>query len=89
MKKRWGVHRAVDVVNQTELERLSTKALLARLKRLHWNERSFVASDMSEAECMSVSDKIIFKSSPEWRRAYQDVKAILASREHIERKTIK
>ncbi len=69
-------------MSRPELDVLSTGALLARLKRLRWCEEDAARSDLSGAEIASVSHLILFKSDPSWGIAYEDVKAVLASRPH-------
>ena len=66
----------------SELESLSTKQLLARLKRLHQCEESLLLSDR-EAHDYGASDSIEFKDSPEWVSEYTHLKELLAQREHI------
>ena len=83
MKKRHGIHRALEVIPASQLSNMSTGALLARLKRLHWcYETPDAANDLTEDERQSVAHKILFKSDPRWKVAYQDMKTILATREH-------
>ena len=83
MKKRHGTDRALEVIPAGELSGMSTGAVLARLKRLRWcYETPEAANDLTEEERQSVAHKILFKSDPRWQVAYQDVKVILATREH-------
>ena len=86
MKKKMGIERALEVVPVSELESLSTKALLARLKRLQWCEESLGLSDMTAEETETVSHMILFKSDKRWQDAYREIKAILATREHVSKK---
>ncbi len=67
---------------QSDLEELSTPALLARLKRLQMCEQSAEASDMSAAEVAEAAG-IVFKNSDSWQRAHDEVRAVLATREHV------
>lgn len=63
-----------------ELEALSTKQLLGRLRQLHLCEESLAQSDRdtpAEAGCIE------FKQSPEWLSAFHDVKQVLSRREHV------
>lgn len=69
-------------MTRSDLEALSTKQLLARLKRLLQCEESLALSDR-EAQDYEASGSIEFKASPEWAAAYHDVKEVLARREHI------
>ena len=66
-----------------ELEALSTKQLLGRLRRLHECEESLALSDRDAADR---SECIEFKQSPEWIAAFRDVKRVLSRREHVPRK---
>jgi hypothetical protein len=63
-----------------ELEALSTKQLLGRLKQLHQCEESLALSDRDVADD---SGRIEFKQSPEWISAFRDVKRVLSRREHV------
>ena len=67
----------------TELEALSTKQLLGRLRQLHQCEESLALSDRDFADD---SGRIEFKESPEWISACHDVKQVLSCREHVPRK---
>lgn len=69
-----------------ELEKLPTKRILARFKRLHICEESFELSDR-DGVYENPDNLIEFKDSLEWQNEYQKMKEILAKREHIERKT--
>jgi hypothetical protein len=64
-----------------ELERLSTKQLLARLRQLHQCEESALLSDRDDAS--DASGIILFKDTPEWQAAYERVKGALSLREHV------
>ncbi|MDB4265202.1 hypothetical protein N9891_00475 [bacterium] len=64
---------------------MSTGSLLKRWKDLLSCEDSYEGSE-KEHDCEPILiDSIEFKESPQWRIAYQDVKKILAIREHIPR----
>jgi hypothetical protein len=71
----------VPLMRKEELAKLPTKALLARLQRLHACEESLAASDRRRGDASA--DGIEFKDSPTWRSALADVKALLATREHV------
>lgn len=86
MKKRYGINKAVPRIAAFELAKLPTKALLARLARLRHCEDEAELSDYSDEELLQVQGKIMFKNTSVWKEAYQDLKTILATREHIERK---
>ncbi len=69
-------------ITLSELEALSTKQLLVRLKRLHQCEVSLTLSDRKACN-PDASDSIEFKDSPEWIAEYNRLKEVLAHREHI------
>ena len=73
--------RKILSITAAELEKLSTKQLLARLKQLHQCEQSLSLSDREEHEIHP--EYIEFKDSDEWTTAYQQLKDILAKREHV------
>jgi hypothetical protein len=64
-----------------ELEKMSTKQLLARLRLLHQCEESALLSDRDDAS--NTSETILFKDTPEWTAAYEQVKRMLSLREHV------
>lgn len=66
----------------TQLEALPTKRLLARLKQLHQCEESVSLSDRTGEHTIAGA---MFKDSPEWIAAYEQLKRILAGREHKRR----
>ncbi len=67
---------SIPMMAAAELERLPTKQLLARLVQLRQCEESPSLSDAGE-------DSALFKNSAEWSAAYEQLKAILARREHV------
>ena len=77
--------RTINPLKREELERMPTKALLGRLKRLHQCEVSLKLSDLQE-ESFDTGGAIRFKETREWQTAYEDVKWVLSKREHIPRK---
>jgi hypothetical protein len=86
MKKGYGLARSLPHVSREELDQMATGALLARLKRLRWCEDGQECSDLTDEEVSSVSHLILFKSEDAWKTAYSEVKAVLAGREHTDRK---
>src|SRR5262245_902336 len=64
-----------------ELEKLPTKRLLARLRQLHQCEESVLLSDHDDVS--NTSGAILFKDTPEWKAAYEQVKGALSLREHV------
>lgn len=73
--------RPIKPIPLAQLEKLTTKRLLARLKQLHLCEESISLSDRAN-DC-DTSGKV-FKDSPEWIAAYEQIKRLLAKREHVE-----
>src|SRR5262245_8300774 len=63
------------------LEKLPTRQLLARLKRLHRCEESVLLSDRDDES--NTSETILFKDTPEWKTAYEQLKFVLSQREHV------
>lgn len=84
MKKRSGLKRALPIVGLEDLKAQGTRQLLARLKRLRFCEDSPELSDLCETEIASAKSLILFKSQDEWKRAYHDIKTVLADRDNIE-----
>src|SRR5262245_53374189 len=76
------MRRPVDVLERTSLDALSTRQLLARLERLRRCEESLLGSDCTPDELAAISG-IVFKEDARWKRAYDDVRAVLAGREHV------
>ena len=60
---------------------MPTKQLLGRLRRLHECQDSAALSDLGPEE-VSVRKDIVFKQSPEWQAAYEQLKRVLATRQH-------
>ena len=84
VKKRSGPARAVPLVTEEELRKMPTKQLLGRLRRLWFCEERSAGSDLDPAEIQGTSG-ILFKDTPEWRAAHEEVKQALATREQIPR----
>lgn len=82
MTKRTGAAKGVSPIDRDRLDSLSTEELLSRLARLRRCEENREGSDMTAAEIAAV-DGILFKDSPEWRQAYEDVKSVPSGREHL------
>src|SRR4051794_29919485 len=72
----------LQVVSQESLSKLPTRQLLGRLRRLHECEESAAVSDLTPDE-IAASKGILFKNSPDWQVAYQGLKRVTASREHV------
>jgi len=69
-------------MNHKELEAMSTRELLGRFERLRRCEEAPSSSDMTVEEISAVA-KIMFKTDPAWRKAVDDLRDILAIREHV------
>ena len=78
--------RAVQVLDQEALEATPTKALLGRLRRLLRCEESPEVSDASPEELAQLKG-IVFKNTAEWHAAYDQLKFVLASREHVPKRS--
>jgi|SRR5262245_798622 len=73
--------KPIHPMSLEELEKLSTKQLLARLRQLHQCEESALLSDRDDAS--NASGTILFKDTPEWKAAYERIKGVLSLREHV------
>ena len=60
---------------------MPTKQLLGRLHALQRCEESAALSDQTNDGAPTAG--IIFKNTAEWLKAYADLKAVLATREHV------
>lgn len=79
----------VPIKSKDELLIMHTGSLMNRRKALLQCEESFEASDRvgyEERPIVSKSGMIEFKDCEEWKRAYNELKEILASRENIPNK---
>ena len=74
--------RLIPVLPPESLLSMATKQLLGRLHSLQRCEEAAAFSHLSREE-ITASEGILFKDSAEWQRAYADLKAVLATREHI------
>ncbi len=74
--------RLIPVLAAKSLTSMPTKQLLGRLHSLQQCEESAALSDRTPAE-IAVSEGILFKNTAEWQRAYADLKAVFATREHV------
>jgi hypothetical protein len=83
MKKK---NRKLRSMSVSDLEKLPTKGLLARFKRLHICEESLGLSDRNGIY-ENPDNLIEFKNTSEWKTESEKMKEILAKHEHIERKT--
>ena len=75
-------YRTAEPMSIEELERLHTGTLLTRLQLLRGLHERPEDSDLYKEEIVQLVDVIAFKNTEEWRLAYADVKAVLATREH-------
>ncbi len=74
--------RHVPCRAKSELEGLTTRQLLGRLRSLLACEDAQEASDFSVEEVQTV-EGIVFKNTAEWAAAYSVVKELLSGREHV------
>jgi hypothetical protein len=74
--------RLIPVLAPEILASMPTKQLLGRLRSLHQCEESAALSDRTPDQ-VAASEGIVFKNTAEWQRAYADLKAVLATREHV------
>jgi len=74
--------RSIKALDKKELEGLSTERLLAYLKKLQRCEEDISKSDFSTQEVKQL-EGVIFKSSPEWKSLYKTVKAVLSTRDNV------
>jgi hypothetical protein len=72
--------QAITIMSSEQLEGLTTKQLLARLERLHQCEVSASLSDRGELVC---PPGVMFKDTDEWAASYEQLKRVLAQREHV------
>lgn len=70
----------VKILSKEELEKLSTKRLLAYKNRL--------MKVPEEADTDNKNPDYMYKGHSIWKRLYQDVKDVLKTREHIEKKEV-
>lgn len=73
--------KRITPLSPERLEKLSTKQLLAHLRRLHQCEESAKLSDKDDAD--SASGAILFKDTSAWKAAYEQVRGVLSQREHV------
>lgn len=74
------------------LQQMHTGSLMKRRAALLACEESFAVSDRDGLP-NTENGRIEFKNTPQWQQAYEDIKSVLATREHIpnkqERKAIR
>src|SRR5215470_16424138 len=73
--------KPIPPMSLEELEKLSTKQLLARLRQLRQCEESALLAGRDDAS--NASGTILFKDTSEWKAAYEQVKGALSLREHV------
>ncbi|MDB6064698.1 MAG: hypothetical protein JWR26_906 [Pedosphaera sp.] len=78
--------RLIPILPPDSLLKMPTKQLLGRLRSLQRCEEAAALSDLTQAE-IAASEGILFKDSAQWRKAYDDLKAVLATREHVSSST--
>ena len=80
-----GSLRTVDPVTLQELEQMHTGTLLKRLENLRALHPDPILCDWSEAELAVTAHLIAFKNTDIWKSAWDDIKLVLAGREHVKR----
>src|SRR5262245_36285288 len=73
--------KPIPPMSLEELEKLSTKQLLSRLRQLQQCEESASLSDRHDTG--NASDAILFKDTSEWKAEYEQLKGALSLREHV------
>ena len=79
----------VEIKTIEELEKMHTGTLMSRRAALLKCEESIEASDHAVYESKpsaSITAVIEFKDSAEWKKAYKQLKDVLATREHVPNK---
>jgi len=76
--------RSIEIMSPAQLEAMPTRSLLGRLQRLRECEDSADRSDLDSVEIAALKG-INFKADPLWSEAYDLVKTILNTREHVPR----
>jgi len=79
----------VEIKTLEELAEMHTGSLMSRRDALLKCEESFEVSDRNGYEIKpssSVTGVIEFKNTPEWKKAYNELKIVLSKREHIPNK---
>jgi hypothetical protein len=76
--------RAINIMTREQLEAMPTRSLLGRLRRLRECQESIERSDLDSVEIAALTG-INFKADPLWSEAYEQVKTILETREHVAR----
>jgi hypothetical protein len=74
--------RSISIMTRGQLEAMPTRSLLGRLQRLRECEESVDRSDLESAEIAALTG-INFKADRLWSQAYDQVKTILETREHV------
>ncbi|WP_417679638.1 hypothetical protein [Roseibium sp.] len=79
--------RTVRPVAVEELQHMPTRALLKRLEDLRRLHETCENTDWDEAErdAVNASGLIAFKDTAIWKQAYADLKAVLQTRDHVDR----
>ena len=79
----------VEIRTLEELKNMHTGTLMSRRKALLKCEEAFEVSDSYNYENKSIPNNtgfIEFKDSPEWEKAYKELKSVLSTRENIPNK---
>lgn len=77
----------IPIVTIEELNRMPTKQLIARLRRLLGCEGDFESSDLAFGDNKDPDELfpnlINYRDTERWEKAYNDVKQVLGTREHV------
>jgi len=75
----------VPIVSLEELQTMHTGSLMSRRKALLACEQSLNDTDRQDEDMPNSPETgmIEFKDSPQWRQAYDEIKQVLATREHV------
>lgn len=75
-------------LNKVQMEKLNTKRLLAYKSKLMTYPESGCENPLCDCHCDDVDcyPDTMSKMRPEWKEAYKNIKEVLATREHVEKK---
>jgi len=74
--------RLIPVLPKDSLLSMPTKQLMGRLHSLQRCEEAEAIADRIRME-IAAAKGILFKDSPQWRKAHNELKSVLATREHM------
>jgi hypothetical protein len=68
----------MKVLSKEQLEKLTTKRLLA------YKNKFLAVPDVCAERCLCDKEVVMSKVHRQWSRTYSEIKAVLATREHVE-----